>query len=50
VSIEHDLDVCVVFNSSFQEESIMEKELVLIQSILPQLLQEIMIQTEFNKE
>lgn len=48
--IEPHLDVCVVFDSSFQEKSIMEKELALIQSILPELLQEIMIQTEINKE
>lgn len=50
MSIKHDLDVCVVFDSNFHKDSIMEKELILIQSILPELLQEIIIQTEINKE
>lgn len=50
MSIKHDLDVCIVFDSSFNEDTILEKELVLIQSILPELLQEIIAQAEVNKE
>ena len=50
MSIEHDLDVCIVFDSSFNEDTILEKELVLIQSILPEVLKEILIQAEINKE
>lgn len=50
MSIEHDLDVSIVLDSGFEEDTIMEKELVLIRSILPEILQEIMIQTEINKE
>jgi len=50
MSIEQDLEVSIVIDSSFQEDDIMEKELVLIKSILPEILQEIMIQTEINKE
>ena len=50
MSIEHDLDVCIVFDSSFNEDTILEKELVLIQSILPELLQEIIAQAEVNEE
>lgn len=48
--IKHDLDVSVVFDSDFHEDSMMEKELVLIQSILPEVLQEIIVQAEANKE
>ncbi|MCP5245556.1 MAG: hypothetical protein H6937_06240 [Burkholderiales bacterium] len=50
MSIEHDLDVSLTFDSNYDEDTIMENELVLIQSILPELLQDIMIQTEINKE
>mgnify|MGYP000902565026 CR=1 FL=1 len=50
MSIEQDLEVSIVIDSSFQEDDIMEKELVLIKSILPEIMQEIMIQTEINKE
>ena len=48
MSIEQDLEVSIVFDSGFQEDDIMEKELILIKSILPEILQEIMIET--NKE
>lgn len=50
MSIKQDLSVFIVLDSSFQEENIMEEELVLIRSILPELLQEVLIQTEINKE
>lgn len=50
MSIEDDLNVFIVLDSSFKEDIILEKELVLIQSILPEILQEIMIQSEMNKE
>lgn len=48
--IEQKLDVCFVFDSNFDEDTIMENELVLIQSVLPELLQDILIQVEMNKE
>lgn len=50
MSIKQDLSVSIVLDSSFLENNIMEEELVLIRSILPELLQEILIQTEINKE
>lgn len=50
MSIEHEFEVSIVYDSNFQSESVMEKELILIKSILPEVLQEIMIQSEINKE
>lgn len=50
MSIKQDLFVSIVLDSGFHEDHIMEEELVLIRSILPELLQEILIQTEINKE
>ena len=48
--IEQKLDVCLVFDSNFDEDTVMENELILIQSVLPVLLQDIITQTEINKE
>lgn len=50
MSIEQDLEISIVFDDDFQQDDIMEKELILIKSILPEILQEIMIQSEINKE
>lgn len=50
MSIKQDLSVSIVLDSSFHEDNILEDELVLIRSILPELLQEILIQSEINKE
>lgn len=50
MSIKQDLSVSIVLDSGFYEDNIMEEELVLIRSILPELLQEILIQSEINKE
>jgi hypothetical protein len=48
--IEQKLDVCLVFDSNFDEDTIMKNELVLIQSVLPELMQDIMIQADIDKE
>jgi hypothetical protein len=48
--IEDDLHVSIIFDSSFHEDIIMEEELFLIRSILPEILQEIIAETESNKE
>lgn len=50
MSIKQDLSVSIVLDSSFHEDHILEEELVLIRSILLELLQEILIQAEINKE
>lgn len=50
MSIKNDLTVSVIFDSSFHEDIIMEDELFLIRTILPELLQEIVTETEINKE
>ncbi|MBL8499327.1 MAG: hypothetical protein JNL77_01885 [Nitrosomonas sp.] len=50
MSIEQEFEVSIDYDSSFQQEDVMEKELTLIKSILPEILQEIMIQSEINKE
>ena len=50
MSIEQEFEVSIDYDSNFQQESVMEKELTLIKSILPEVLQEIMIQSEINKE
>lgn len=50
MSIEQELEVSIDYDSNFQQESVMEKELTLIKSILPEVLQEIMVQSEINKE
>ncbi len=48
--IEQKLDVCLVFDPNFDEDTIMKNELVLIQSVLPELMHDIMIQVEIDKE
>jgi len=48
--IEDDLHVSIIFDSSFQEDIIMEEELLLIRTILPEILQDIITETEINKE
>jgi len=48
--IEHDLDVSLTFDSNYDDDTVMENELVLIQSVLPELMQDIMIQDENDKE
>lgn len=50
MSIEQEFEVSIDYDSNFQQEDVMEKELTLIKSILPEILQEIMIQSEINKE
>lgn len=50
MSVELDLDISIVFDSDFCEDAITERELTLIRSILPQVLQEIAFQAELNKE
>lgn len=50
MSIEQEFEVSIDYDSNFQQESVMEKELTLIKSILPEVLQEIMVQSEINKE
>lgn len=50
MSVELDLDVSIVFSPDFCEDAITERELILIRSILPQVLQEIALQAELNKE
>ncbi len=48
--IKNDLTVSIIFDPSFNEDIIMENELSLIRSMLPEILQEISIETETNKE
>jgi len=50
MSIEQEFEVLIDYDSNFQQEDVMEKELILIKSVLPEILQEIMIQSEINKE
>ena len=50
MSIEDDCHVSIIFDSSFHEAIIMEKELFLIRSNLPEILQDIITETEINKE
>lgn len=50
MSIEQEFEVSIDYDSNFQQEDVTEKELILIKSILPEILQEIMIQSEINKE
>lgn len=49
MSIEQEFEVSISYDSNFLQEDVTEKELILIKSILPEILQEIMIQTEINK-
>ena len=44
------LGISISFNPDLQEQSVLEGELILIQSILPEVLKEILIQAEINKE
>lgn len=46
----NNLEISIFFNPDLQEQSILEGELILIQSILPEVLKEILIQAEINKE
>lgn len=46
----NDLIITLFFDPAFQEEAIMKEELSLIQSVLPELLKDIMIQAEIDKE
>ena len=50
MSIEQEFEVSIDYDSNFQQENVTETELILIKSILPEILQEIMIQSEINKE
>ncbi len=50
MSIKHDLNVSIIFDPSFHNDIIMETELTLIRSILPEILQEVIVQTELDKE
>ena len=50
MSIEQEFEVSISCDSNFLQEDVTEKELILIKSILPEILQEIMIQSEINKE
>ena len=50
MSVKNDLTVSIIFDSSFHEDIIMEDELFLIRTILPEILQEVIIETEINKE
>lgn len=44
------LEIVIAVNPDFHEQSIFNGELRLIQSFLPEILKEISIQTETNKE
>lgn len=48
--IENDISFSIILESDFHEDIITEQELVLIQSILPEVLEEIIAQAEANKE
>ncbi len=44
------LEIMIGFNPDFQEQTIQAGELRLMKSFLPEILKEIAIQTEINKE
>ena len=50
MSIEQEFEVSIDYDSNFLQEDVTEKEVTLIKSILPEILQESMIQTETYKE
>lgn len=50
VSVEPDVEVSIVFDLHFCEDSLTERELILIRSILPEVFKEITFQAEPNKE
>lgn len=50
MSIEREFEVLISYDSNLLQEDVMEKELTLIKSMLPEILQEIMIQSKINKD